>query len=423
MAKAEAPLQLLFTILNLSRIDLALYALDGPTLVALQNLSAEDWEQYRPEGSPIREWSAPSEAKADREMSQKLELDPLPPGLYFLAVGSPEGPRTGQLLSVSRSVLILKRAPEQVLVWVVALPDGKPAADSEVTIYEKDGQVLAIGRTDREGVFKSSLPRETGPLLVIAQWEDDVAVCAEEWATVLAPEAVGGIARPADTTQGPDGSTRPVLSPSTVLRMPLSKGSPRRLVEGVAGDRVYAYTDRPIYQPGQEVQFRAIVRHDDDGQYSLVPTDPVVSVIATDEAGHTVYQETLPLTSFGSVNGSFPLSEEASAGKYRLTVFLAHGGAVGVGGEEQEVHFQVERLRRPGYVVSVTTDQPDYVRGDVMTATISANYDFEVPVARAGVSYTLYAASYFPPTPSDDFNSRDVGQEGRGVSWSPCRPT
>jgi len=386
MVEAKAPFQLSFTILNLSRIDLALYALNGPTFVALQSLSAEDWEQYHPEGKPIREWSASSKAKADREISQKVEMDPLLPGLYCLAVGSPEGARTSQLLSVSRSAVVLKRAPEQVLVWVVELADGRLAADSEVTIYEKDGQVLATGRTNREGVFKSSLPRETGHLLAIVQREDDVAVCAEEWSAATKFETVEGISRPADTMRRPDGST----------------SSPRRLVEGLSSNRVYAYTDRPIYRPGQVVHFKAIVRQDDDGRYSLPPTHTMVPVVVTDEAGYTVYQETLRLTPFGSISGSFPLSEEATAGRYRLVV--------SVGGEEHEVHLQVERLRRLGYAVSVTTDQPSYVRGDVITATISASYDFEVPVAGAEVSYTLYAASYLLPLPDDDFG--DASQEG-----------
>jgi uncharacterized protein YfaS (alpha-2-macroglobulin family) len=378
MLEAEAPFQLSFMSLNLSRIDLALYALDGLTFVALHSLPAEDWEQYRPEGNPIREWSASSEAQADLETSQKVKVDSLPPGLYFLAVDSPEGARTSQLLAVSRSASILKRAPEQVLVWVVELSDGNPAADCEVTIYERDGRVLATGRTDREGVFKSSLPRETGALLAIAQREDDVAVCAEEWSAVVGAEAVEGLFKPADTMQDPG------------------------LVEGVAGARVYAYTDLPIYRPGQEVHFKAIVRHDDAGRYSLLPTDTMVPIVVTDEAGRTVYQETLQLTPFGSISSSFPLSKEIAAGWYRLVV--------SVGGEKHESHFQVERSRRTGYTVSVTTDQPGYVRGDVMTATVSASYDFEVPVAGAQVSYSLYAANYLPPLPGNDF--WDAGQEG-----------
>jgi len=365
MVEAGAPFQLSFMVLNLSRIDLALYALDGPTFVALHSLPAKDWEQYRPEGNPTREWSASCEAKADLEMSQRVEVDPLPPGLYFLAMSSPEGARTSQLLSVSHSALVLKRAPEQVLVWVVALADGNAAADSEVTIYEKDGRVLATGRTDREGVFKSPLPRETGAVLAIAQREDDIAVCAEEWSAVVGPEAVEDLFKPADTTRGPE------------------------LVEGVAGTRVYTYIDRSSYHAGQEVHFKAIVRHDDDGRYSLLPTDTMVSTVVTDKAGRTVYQETLQLTPFGSIGGSFPLPEDASAGGYHLVV--------SVGGEEHEVHFQVERPRRPGYTVSVTTDQPGYVRGDVITATFSASYDFEAPVAGAEVSYTLYAANHLPP--------------------------
>ncbi|NIO67610.1 MAG: hypothetical protein GTN71_00730, partial [Anaerolineae bacterium] len=112
----------------------------------------------------------------------------------------------------------------------------------------------------------------------------------------------------------------------------------------------------------------------------------------------------LQLTPFGSISGSFPISEEATAGGYRLVV--------GVGGEEYESHFQVERPRRPGYTVSVTTDQLSYVRGDVITATISASYDFGVPVAGAEVSYTLYAANYLPLLPGDDFDFGDAGQEG-----------
>jgi uncharacterized protein YfaS (alpha-2-macroglobulin family) len=379
MVEAEAPFQLPLTILNLSRIDLAFYALDGPTFVALQSLSAEDWEQYRPEGNPIREWSVSSEAKADQEMSQEVEVDPLPPGLYFLVVGSPEGTQISQLLSVSRSALILKRAPEQVLVWVVALDDGSPAADCEVAIYEKDGQAqrtLATGRTDREGVFKSLLSQGTGPLLVIAQREDDVAVCAEEWSAAAKLEVAEGLSESADTM--------------------------------ASGDRVYAYTDRPIYRPGREVHFKAVVRRDDDGRYFLLPTDTMVPIVVTDEAGRTVYQETLQLTPFGSISGSFLLSEEIPAGRYRLVV--------SIGGKEHESHFQVERPRRPGYAVSVTTDQPSYVRGyvrgDVITATVSASYDFGVPVAGAEVSYTLYATNYLPLLPGDDFDFGDAGQEG-----------
>jgi uncharacterized protein YfaS (alpha-2-macroglobulin family) len=374
MVEAEALFQLPLTILNLSRIDLALYALDGPTFVALQSLSAGDWEQYRPEGNPIQEWSVSSWARADQEMSQRVEVNPLPPGLYFLAVGSPEGTQISQLLSVSRSALILKRAPEQVLVWVVALDDGSPAADSEVTIYEKTQaqsgfvtRVLATGRTDREGIFKSPLSQGTGPLLAIAQREDDVTVCAEEWSAAKF-ETVEALTKPADT----------ILQSSSFI--------------------LYAYTDRPIYRPGQEVHFKAIARHDDDGRYSLPPTDTMVPIVVTDEAGRTVYQETLQLTPFGSINGSFPVSEEATAGGYRLVV------------------------GRPGYAVSVTTEQPSYVRGDVITATISTSYDFEIPVSGAEVSYTLYAIGYFPPLPGKDFDFGDAGQES-ALDQGPERPS
>lgn len=376
MVEAGTSFQLPLTTLNLSRIDLAFYALDRPTFVALQSSSVEEWERYHPEGSPFRAWSVFPGARADQTVSQTVAVDPLPPGLYLLTVNSPEGARTGQLLSVSRSALVLKRAPKQVLVWVVALANRSPAPDYEVTIYERGDQLqraLATGHTDREGVFQSSLPPETGPLLAIAQREDDIAVCAEEWSTTLTHE-----------------------------------------IERPSGSRVYIATDRPVYYPGQEVHFKAIVRYEDDGRYSLPPADTGVLVVVSDKAGRTVYRETLPLTAFGSVSGSFLLPEEALAGRYRL--------AVGVGDQEHESYFQVERPHRPGYTVSVTTDQPGYVQGDVITATVSASYDFGVPVAGAEVSYTLYAVSYLPPLPADfDFGWTAQGEtrtilSGRGTT-------
>ncbi len=33
----------------------------------------------------------------------------------------------------------------------------------------------------------------------------------------------------------------------------------------------YLYTDRPIYRPGQTVNFKGILRKEDDAEYSLPP--------------------------------------------------------------------------------------------------------------------------------------------------------
>src|SRR5207237_7903004 len=43
----------------------------------------------------------------------------------------------------------------------------------------------------------------------------------------------------------------------------------------------HVYTDRPIYRPGETVQWKGVVRSDDDAQYSLPPSGETYIVTIT----------------------------------------------------------------------------------------------------------------------------------------------
>ena len=71
---------------------------------------------------------------------------------------------------------------------------------------------------------------------------------------------------------------------------------------------VYIYTDRPLYRPGHTVYFKGIVRMNDDLDYSLPSANNIeVTISNYDE---TIYEKTLPLSSFGSFNGELTLDGE-----------------------------------------------------------------------------------------------------------------
>lgn len=70
--------------------------------------------------------------------------------------------------------------------------------------------------------------------------------------------------------------------------------------------RIYAYTDRPLYRPGQTVYFRALVREHD----RLTSAGQPVQVTLTAPDGDVLGEQTLATNAFGSVHGQFQLPEE-----------------------------------------------------------------------------------------------------------------
>ena len=57
-----------------------------------------------------------------------------------------------------------------------------------------------------------------------------------------------------------------------------------KFCEGVSVPHTAAhvYTDRPIYKPGQTVNYKAIIRQDDDALLDMIPTGTEVEVIVRD---------------------------------------------------------------------------------------------------------------------------------------------
>src|SRR5258708_9268808 len=80
---------------------------------------------------------------------------------------------------------------------------------------------------------------------------------------------------------------------------------------------VYLYSDRSVYQPGQPVYFRGVVRSKNDVTYGLMSLKSVY-VRITDFEGKDIYGKQVPLTPFGTLADSFTLDENAGLGSYTI---------------------------------------------------------------------------------------------------------
>ncbi|WP_420629632.1 Ig-like domain-containing protein [Candidatus Leptofilum sp.] len=318
--------------------------LDGTELVAAWQMTSTD---------PLQEWA---------NVQETILPDEIGPGLYILNLIA--GNVNDQLiLIVTENVVAVKQADEQLLVWVTDINDA-PVPNTAVTIYARNGNVLASGQANEEGLFATELlpfeeggPPATEPLIVAAQVGDDVTLTglSGEWQS--------------SSGQYDWQSRRPRDAQSAA----------------------FVFTERPIYKPGQTVYFKAILRLDDDALLSVPPEGTAVTIRIRDARNNVVQTQELTTNGFGTVNGSFQIAEGATLGVYTVEATL--------NGEAHSQIFKVEDYRKPDYDVSVTTDAAVYTQGDTVEVTVDTAYFFGEPVVNAEITLRRFqvAPDWYTP--------------------------
>lgn len=129
--------------------------------------------------------------------------------------------------------------------------------------------------------------------------------------------------------------------------------------------RVYIYSDRATYQPGDRVDYRALIREIDDGRYT-VPQEHDFAVSVTDPHGDVIHKETCKLSEFGTLNGRLDLDETAPHGEYRITVSRKNGPS-------GAWPFQVRPFTLPTTRVQIETERETYFYGDEVSGTITVD--------------------------------------------------
>ncbi len=190
--------------------------------------------------------------------------------------------------------------------------------------------------------------------------------------------------------------------------------------------RALGTTDRPVYRPGQKVNFRQILTARKGGDWNPL-VGATIRVTATNPKGEEIYRKDFTSSEFGTVNGDFQLPTETPLGVYNVSAILikADKSEDGLGGTQ----FRVEEYKRPEFEVTVSAPTEAKRPGEVVAARINAKYYFGAPVPNAKVKYTVRKASWYAgyhfPSPYDwlyaswgvgdyDTGRRNIGGEGSG---------
>ncbi|GIV15669.1 MAG: hypothetical protein KatS3mg022_1104 [Armatimonadota bacterium] len=273
--------------------------------------------------------------------AREIRLPRLPAGMYVVVTADMRGNARTILLWITDIGLVVKYAPAgDTVVRVVRLKDGKGVPGAKVALYWKETSPVGQATANADGVATLP-PSPVGAGMV--------------WAWCGAHRAATYISR--------EESSRYVN---------------------------YLFTDRPVYRPGQKVYFKGIVRERAENDYR-VPQVNEAKVSLLDPENKQIAEQTVPVSEHGTFAGEFTLPEEASLGGYSFKVsYLRTGQMEPVEVVEYAGGFEVQEYRKPEFRVTLEPAQPVYIRGEMVTFRLHAEYYFGAPVAQARVRYYLY---------------------------------
>jgi alpha-2-macroglobulin len=291
------------------------------------------------------------------EVTETILPSDLASGLYVLNMRKENVLYDQMFLVLTNNTLVVKENGDDLFAWLTDI-NGESIPDAEIRLYSTTGEKVRAGKTDENGQYRVSIPKGAEPMLVTAR--------------VDAPGLSGDVA-----LAGFDGweSYFPYVYRDPSAALP--KGRPYL---------AHIYTERPIYRPGQVVNFKAIVRKDDDARYTLPEESTPVEVRVLDTRGNALETMELLTNRFGSVHGTTSIAEGAMLGDYKIEM--------DVDGVITSQTFKVEDYRKPDYQIHLTSLQPEkqdkFVRGEEMQVKVNASYYFGEPLASAKLNVQFF---------------------------------
>lgn len=154
--------------------------------------------------------------------------------------------------------------------------------------------------------------------------------------------------------------------------------------------KIYMYTDRPIYKPLDEVNIKGLYRLGYDGSYEIFK-DEKISVKIFNSKGEGVYNQELDVNNFGTFNAKTILDAKSPLGTYRID---AKGSSA---------YFDVEEYVPAPFKVEVASNKEEYISKDTVDLSVDASYYFGAPLEGGEVEYDIASQNYYFDRYQDEY--------------------
>ena len=357
---------------NLDQGVISLYELSFTEFKNYYADSDYDINEYQPSANPINTWLIESGLERNKSQYRKIDLETmdgesLPPGYYLIGLQSDtfeykENFYDAHLFIVGTDNITLKITATEALAWATDLEEGNPQKDLSVIFYDEDFNVIKTATTDQDGIaYLDDLSRR--PAYARINGESHLGLTSIYWGSGVSTSSFG-------IWQSYYGSSASYFA--------------------------YLQTDRPLYRPGQTVQFNGILRHQDDLHYTLTDLEQVYVEIY--HQGEILYQEYLDVTQGGNFADQFIIAEDASLGTYDIYVY----NMVPEQDLIKSISFRVAEYHKPEFEINVDSDLYEVNVGDNVTFSLDAAYYAGGNLANAVVDWFVETYTYYF-VPSSDY--------------------
>jgi uncharacterized protein YfaS (alpha-2-macroglobulin family) len=282
------------------------------------------------------------------------------------------------VVQVTNLGVTVKDSPQNTLVFVTRLDNAAPVASARVSIINRDNSLHWNGTTGADGIaIGPGIPhrerRYTGEgdyaewqrpdFLVLAEKDGDIAYVADNWNEGIEPWDFG-------------------------VRFNRNEAEP--MLRGTV------FSDRGVYRLGEEVQFKAILRHNTASGIRLLKPGTPVSITLRDSQFRLLDERTVKVNGWSSAEWKTTIPNEAALGTYSVRAVLEGDKPEPKAPEDVEpgetpspmlddnvpyekaVHgsFLVAAYRRPDFRVDVTLKGERALAGEPLTGVVAAKYLF-----------------------------------------------
>lgn len=335
-----------------------------------QELIERDRQKYV--GEKVAEWTTglePRNGHMDRRTSIRTPLQEH--GAYLVTARIKGGNTTRIVVWIDRLAIVKKAANNQTICYVANAVDGSPVPGAELDFFGWSQQWNDARKRSEVLTKRFAEKADASGLVTLGP---DQLPDGYQW-LIAARTRQGDLA-----WMGYTGAWSSAWNGETPTR-----------------NLAYLITDRPIYRPGQKVEYRIWLR-----EASYRPAAEMAKfagqsfeVVIVDPMGKEVRHETVVADAAGSVTGTLQLDEEATLGAWTLSLINPpHWGISG------SLSFRVEEYKKPEYEVKVEVPDAPVKLGETITATVAADYYFGGAVTNATVHYKVHRtarnARWFP---------------------------
>ncbi len=293
----------------------------------------------------------------DLEESKKIELPVESSGLWYISmegVDAQDEVVTDDLF-VSRSDLgaTIHEGQDKNIIWVQDLTSKRSVPNAQVKIINLENQYQQLSEHTTNDVGVAEVPLTAQADLALVSKEGDLAVLPINLQLVNYSYAW-------DYFSSQDIS---------------QKG--------------FIFTDKPLYKPGDTVYYKAILRNDNDADYSIPSGSVQVSAseyFSLDEE-EPFFSENLSISQHGTVYGQVKLPEKESSS--RVYLFFQFE-------DKNHRHMvNVQEYRKPEYFLNLDSPKLEYIAGDSLFFEVEGQYFSGEPLMNQSLEFEVFSNDYY----------------------------